>query len=222
MESENDKVKTVPRKWLTVERVMLCIILLLQAAILFSLWRQVGHTEKDGSLSDSRKIDKMTGATQVQPADDLVNVQMPSPLMNLRTASRMFDEMDQIFQATIGDFGRIGPIVDLDNGWESIMTSPAMDMKERDNRYVVLVSLPGIRSSDVRVSLEGRILTVYTDVRTMDRYGGHVATFERAVQLPGPVADAHLAEATLTNGVLRISVPKSTGKEPSVKSKRLL
>jgi len=212
----NDNItKSGLRKWLTVERLLLCIILLLQATILLSLWKWVG-------LSESRQVQGKTFATKTGPTRDMIQVPMPAHLTHLQEASRMFDEMDQLFQGTIGDFGRIGPFVDLDNGWDSIMASPAMDMKEKDNRYVVVFSLPGIRSSDVRVSLEGQILTVYTDVRSMDGNGEHIATFERAVQLPGPVADAHLADATLTNGVLRISVPKNTGKESSVKSKRLL
>lgn len=222
MDTEENTIKSSPRKWLTVERVMLCIILLLQTTILFSLWRHGKERESKPVVSDSRQGHGTSSLTKSSPVHDMVRVPMPARLAHLQAASRMFDEMDQMFQGTIGDFGRMSPFVDLDSGWDSILASPAMDMKEKDNRYVVVFSLPGIRPSDVRVSLEGRILTVYTDVRGMDGYGEHIATFERAVQLPGPVADAHLAEATLTNGVLRISVPKSMGEEPQVKSKRLL
>jgi len=222
VETEDNTIKNSPKKWLTVERVLLCIILLLQTTILFSLWRDGQERESKPVVSDSRPGQGTSSLTKSRPVHDVVRVPMPARLAHLQAASRMFDEMDQMFQGTIGDFGRMGPFVDLDSGWDSIMASPAMDMKEKDNRYVVVFSLPGVRSSDVRVSLEGRMLTVYTDVRSMDGYGEHIATFERAVQLPGPVADAQLAEATLTNGVLRISVPKTTGDEPSSKSKRLL
>jgi len=223
MEQEERTIRNGERKFLTVERVLLCMILLLQTTILFWLWQDKGGVVSgpcvggDGEAQASRKVQER-GQTMA-PARRFL---FPFPAFRYHKAVNVFDDMDRMFESALAEFGRTDPLVDLDNGWDRIMASPTMDMKERDNRYVVVFSLPGSSPADVRVTLEGRLLTVNTDVRSEDGSGRYIATFQRSVQLPGPVGDAHSAEAMLTNGVLRVSIPKNTGMEIHGKIKRLL
>jgi len=138
-----------------------------------------------------------------------------------RHVQRMHAEMDEVFERAVSDFARLHGFLDIDKDWESLITSPAIDMRERNDSYVVVVSLPGTKESDVTVTLEGRLLTVFAPVRcdagstiglSMRRTGvgrGAAGAFERNIQLPGPVGDARLASAGMTNGLLKVVIPKA-------------
>ncbi|MDD4871974.1 MAG: Hsp20/alpha crystallin family protein [Kiritimatiellae bacterium] len=231
MDQTDNNVRFASAKWITVERIMLVIILFLQTAILLWLWREhnlrivagraignLGHGYSPAGLQqrDNRDLPQYP----VVPSNR--RKEMVSSFTPLQDARNMFDQMDSIFESFIGNPGHVSPFVNLDDGWDALLTSPTMDMKERDNRYVVVFSIPGVQLSDIAVTLDGRILTVITAVYGGGMNGTQVGTFERSVQLPGPVGDAHLAQAILTNGILRVSIPKSVGAEPAGKRRKLL
>jgi HSP20 family protein len=92
----------------------------------------------------------------------------------------------------------------------------AGDVEETDKEIMVRVELPGMQKEDCEITVEGNILYVRGEKRferarqdstyhIMERAYG---TFERAIPLPRNV-DADKAEASYTNGVLTIRVPKS-------------
>jgi len=232
MEQPNNNIGHDAKRRVTVERILLIIILFLQATILVWLWREhdlrntsermTGSLKGGYPVSDVRRYanNEVTRYPFITPTRKR---EVVPDFSQLRDAHRVIDEMNYMFESAISDLWRMDPFLNLDDGWETLMVSPTMDMKERDKDYVVVFSLPGIRLSDVTVTLEGRILTIITAVHGEEGGKGEVGRFERAIQLPGPVGDAHLAQAVLTNGILRVLVPKITdGIESSGKRQKLL
>jgi HSP20 family protein len=109
----------------------------------------------------------------------------------------------------------------------SVSTFPAFrnwsllpgDVEETDKEIVVRLELPGMQKEDCEITIDGNALYVRGEKRyeraaqdstyhIMERAYG---TFERAIALPRNV-DTDKAEASYTNGVLTIRLPK-TGAE---------
>jgi HSP20 family protein len=201
------------RRVLTVERVLLGLIVLLQAGI---LWRLSGGTER-GRLAEPVSAPVSSPAPQAcvergEPLDwRVVGVPaMPASVAARRAAWRradMLDEMDAFVERAFRDFEVVNRLMAHDRGWESAVVSPAMDMRESAGEYIVLFELPGIAPDGIHVTLEGRILSV---AATRGWGGGASGRgVESRVQLPGQVGDVAQASAIYTNGLLRVRVPKA-------------
>jgi HSP20 family molecular chaperone IbpA len=214
-------------KWFKTERILLLLVLGMQAAILIRLTPRREPVGQEPSQPGQEEIGTIPApGAFVAATSRTTMVHFPSPRIQgnsvLSPTRLIFDEMDAFFERAISDFERMEAVFDPHRDWDAIPASPAMDMREHEDSYVVLFSLPGLNSSDVEVSLEGRLLsivTVFNHPAYRDPYG-HPATLRRRVRFPGPVADADMAKAFVTNGILTISVPKSYN-EPSAHRTRL-
>ena len=103
------------------------------------------------------------------------------------------------------------------------MLMPSIDVTETDKEIEVVAELPGLERKDVEISLENDVLTirgekeVETKADDKDRKDGkgktyHVAertygAFYRVIQLP-PGIDPSTVQATMSKGVLKITIPK--------------
>jgi HSP20 family protein len=217
----------------TIERVLLVLILLLQGAILASMQRGVAGAASAARAETDRVVAiKATGIPPRTPSpggDAMDRTSLgsgphsglipPGPFA-LHPAD-LFDRMDSLIESAITDFQRVGSRFDLDHGWDRLAAVPAMDMRDNTDHYVVLLNLSGVHPADVSVTLEGRLLSVQTPVRdgTDSRPAG---VLERRVRLPGPVGEAQLAHAVMTNGLLRICIPKGLWVDPVTGRRRLL
>jgi HSP20 family protein len=91
---------------------------------------------------------------------------------------------------------------------------PPADLEETDEAYVVEVELPGVHKKDVDVEVSGRRLTVSGERKERERTGllrrrtRTVGRFFYEVVVPGEVDD-YAVSATLTDGVLTVTVPKA-------------
>jgi HSP20 family protein len=91
---------------------------------------------------------------------------------------------------------------------------PRADVVERDDAYVVELELPGVRESDIEVSLTGRRLTVSGERKEKERVGllrrrtRSVGRFHYEVEVPGDV-DEDGVTASLDEGVLTVTLPKA-------------
>jgi HSP20 family protein len=99
--------------------------------------------------------------------------------------------------------------------------SPALDVEEDEDGFVLHVELPSVDPKDVEVSLEENVLTIAGERRFYDgkqtedfrRIERSFGRFHRAVRLPDRV-DGQRVEANYRDGVLTVSVPKAEEAKP--------
>lgn len=102
---------------------------------------------------------------------------------------------------------------------------PAIDVFEKEDKFVVKAELPGIKEEDIHVSVVGDTLSIKgekkteTEVKEEDYYRceRNYGSFYRSIPLPSNV-DADKIEAAFEDGVLEVALPKSA----KVKPKKLL
>jgi HSP20 family protein len=99
--------------------------------------------------------------------------------------------------------------------------TPAVDIKEEPDRYVLWADLPGVSPNAIDITMENGILTLKgerTTESTEQRQGLKPAervygSFYRRFSLPD-TADAEGISARSNNGVLEISIPKKAALQP--------
>jgi HSP20 family protein len=98
---------------------------------------------------------------------------------------------------------------------------PALDMSETAEGYLVEAALPGVKPEDVEVTVENNVLTIKGETRketddkqrNFHRVERRFGTFQRTIGLPTTVKPDQI-QASLTNGVLRLEIPKAEEVKP--------
>jgi HSP20 family protein len=99
---------------------------------------------------------------------------------------------------------------------------PPVDLYETENEYVVKLAAPGLKPDNFEITMQQNMLTIQGRTQQEDekqegaRY--HVreqrfGEFLRTVQFPSQV-DADKIQASLSNGILTIRVPKAEAAKP--------
>jgi HSP20 family protein len=99
--------------------------------------------------------------------------------------------------------------------------TPAVNVGETDEAYVIDVAAPGIDKKDFKVNLENNVLTISSENNSnnKDEKDGYVrkefsySSFSRSFTLPKD-SEAENIEASHHNGVLKIRIPKAEEKQP--------
>lgn len=96
-------------------------------------------------------------------------------------------------------------------------------MEEKSDRYTIEAEVPGLRSDEIEIDLNGNVLTgkgerkqeEHTDNRDrkMHMVERHYGSFQRSITLPDHI-DPDGITAENRNGVLYIDVPKDKKSEP--------
>ncbi|MCX6134158.1 MAG: Hsp20/alpha crystallin family protein [Ignavibacteriales bacterium] len=124
-------------------------------------------------------------------------------------------EMNRMF----GNFIRGG--VQADGNFITSFWTPAVDIAEQGNGYIVKMELPGVNKVDVKISLESNILTIKGEKhqekeekeRTVNRRERIYGSFQRSFALPVTLKSDNI-EAVFENGILSISLPKAEELKP--------
>ncbi len=125
---------------------------------------------------------------------------------------KMQQEMERIFnefhQKFLNDaqFGKFA---------ESFDVKPAVDLKDRGDRYVLEADMPGVDEKNIKISVKDGLLTIEAKSRREKREkGAHylrqerfVGDYVRALSVPEDADTDHL-KSSYTNGVLTITIPK--------------
>ncbi|NIV17077.1 MAG: Hsp20 family protein [Woeseiaceae bacterium] len=102
--------------------------------------------------------------------------------------------------------------------------TPAVDIIEEKDRFILRADLPGVDRDDIEVSMDDGVLAItgerraeerseFEGIRRFERVSGR---FLRRFSLPDS-ADAESVRARCVNGILEISIPK----RPEVQARRI-
>ena len=99
--------------------------------------------------------------------------------------------------------------------------TPAVDIKEEDDQFVLHADIPGVKPEDIDVSMEDGVLTVKGEKETeakseekgYKRVERTYGSFYRRFSLPD-TADADSISAKSKHGVLEIVIPKREAVKP--------
>jgi HSP20 family protein len=130
-----------------------------------------------------------------------------------RELSSLQTEMNRLFNAAF-DSPSAG-------GQTARRWTPAMDLLETEDEFVLRADLPGMAESDVSIELEDNVLTLSGERRTehedkregfyrMERSFG---SFSRSLTLPKGV-DPEGVSAAFDRGVLEVRIPKPEQRKP--------
>jgi HSP20 family protein len=97
---------------------------------------------------------------------------------------------------------------------------PKIEVVENDKSIELTAEMPGLQEGDVEISLVDNVLTIRGEKRAeqeRDEQNYHVTervygSFYRAIELPAGI-DPSRVEASMSNGVLKVSIPKPAHSE---------
>jgi HSP20 family protein len=148
-----------------------------------------------------------------------MNIRRNQPREQLATSSDPLRGLGSMFTLDpyrmIRDIMGADPFAGLVTPTGEMMFAPDIELKETKDAYVLEADLPGVRESDIEVSVVGNRLTISGKREEEkreedDRYFAYersYGSFSRSMTLPEG-ADLDRVKADLKNGVLSVEVPK--------------
>jgi HSP20 family protein len=123
------------------------------------------------------------------------------------------DELNRLFGSSFGEFARPS---DLFGMW-----TPALDLYEGKEEFVVRAELPGMKKEDIEITLHEGALSVsgerksevYPEESEAHRRERFFGRFQRTLELPKPVK-AQEVKANYKDGILTITLPKTEEAKP--------
>jgi HSP20 family protein len=135
---------------------------------------------------------------------------------------RELEEMERRFENIFGrsflpSMWRRFPTAEM--GW-----APAIEVYEKEDKFVVKAELPGMKKEDIDISVTGDTLSIKgerkaeSEVKEEDYYfcERSYGSFSRSIALPSSI-NTEKIEASYEDGVLEVSLPKV----PEVKAKKV-
>lgn len=136
--------------------------------------------------------------------------------MFLVPVNRETRQLSRLFDDTFDRFFGLPATATGTSAEAAAPRSPALDVSESERGYTVKLDMPGVAKEDVKVSIEGRQVTVQALTERSDErkegervvYRERAATlYARSFTLPMEV-DQTEAGARLDHGVLTLTLPK--------------
>jgi len=120
----------------------------------------------------------------------------------------VFDDMDSMIHSFFNTDWNF-PVRDTRN-W-----SPAVDVKETDNSFVLSADIPGLTKKDIKINVASGKLSIsgertYETDQEKDNYHyreRRFGSFDRSFNLPETVDEDNIS-ASFKNGILSIQLPK--------------
>lgn len=99
--------------------------------------------------------------------------------------------------------------------------SPAVDLREDENSYMLEADLPGMKKDEIEVTVVDNVVTLKGErkheseskEKGIHRIERRYGAFERSFEIPGGF-DADKINAHFENGVLKITLPKREEAKP--------
>jgi HSP20 family protein len=145
---------------------------------------------------------------------NLIRYQKPESIWpTFGRLSSLRDELDRLFEAPFGELTRSTQLL---SGW-----TPALDIYEDKENFVVKAELPGMKREEIEVTLHDGSLSISgerqsetkhkdAEVHRTERFFGR---FQRTVALPVPVV-VDKVKADYKDGILTVTLPKTEEAKP--------
>lgn len=126
-------------------------------------------------------------------------------------------EMDRLFDDVVGRRALPGRREAL----EERVWAPTVDVFDKGNNLVVRAELPGVEKKDVKVTVEGDVLSIRGEKREEEKVKDEnyyaceqcYGSFSRSIYLPVKVEPGKI-KADFKNGILDITLPKAKEAKP--------
>lgn len=126
----------------------------------------------------------------------------------LRELARLENEINRLFKELI-------PEEKLET--QVTAWAPRVDVYEKDNNLVIEAEIPGARKEDIEVKVKDNSVIIKGEVKREEekkeenyyRSERFYGKFERVIPLPTDVKPEE-AKASFENGILKLSIPKTT------------
>ncbi len=135
-----------------------------------------------------------------------------TPINPFEEIQKLQQEMDQIFNRFHQRFLNDAAFVKFN---DTFANSPAIDLKDSKDKYVIKADIPGVDKKSIEVSEKDGLLTIKAKTsrekeekkENFIKQERFVGEFLRAITLPKD-ADASKMKTDYKNGVLKIVIPK--------------
>ena len=119
--------------------------------------------------------------------------------------------------------GRLSPIYDIISDFDNAFFAPYESLStdnirfnESKESFHVEIDLPGVKKEDLKVTLEDSTVFVEAKRSITSKTGTKEETFTRSFKVNSNEYDLTLLGAGITDGMLRIAVPRSEKKKAKV------
>jgi HSP20 family protein len=144
----------------------------------------------------------------------------PSPANTPDIWQSLRTEVDRLFDNFTGRFGAM-PFLPSRFATQLSVPSPAVDITEAQDAFVMTAEIPGMEEKEIEVLLSGDTLTIKGEKRREREEKGDnrylsersYGAFQRAFTLPETV-DREKIDASFNNGVLSVTLPKTVVAAP--------
>ena len=134
--------------------------------------------------------------------------------------SEVFDPMTELDRMR-EEFDRFFGLEPMISGLFDRVKSPAIDVVEKDDAFVVTCDLPGVDMKDLEVNIANNVLTIKGEKKDsrevkeakVYRQESWFGSFQRTLSLPD-IVDPDKIEAVMKDGVLKITLPKKEEVKP--------
>jgi HSP20 family protein len=131
------------------------------------------------------------------------------------------DAQDELLRMNTMPAQRLNLLGRIHPGMSTPPWTPAVDISERKNAYMVAAELPGVGIDDLEITFEGGLLTIQgqrqvapdSSEERIHRAERRYGAFRRSITLPTHVKPEAI-EASTQDGVLKIVVPKAEEVQP--------
>jgi HSP20 family protein len=119
--------------------------------------------------------------------------------------------IDRFFNSPLDEFFNFGKVINV----------PAVNVSETDNEYKLIIASPGLEKKDFKVEVRDDMLTISAEKTKEEREEKNgrynrreynYSSWSRSFTLPED-AEGNKIDAKYENGELKISIPKTVGKE---------
>jgi HSP20 family protein len=123
------------------------------------------------------------------------------------------EELDRLFESPWTELARTSQLL---SGW-----TPALDLHEDKDNFVVKAELPGMKKEDIDISLHDGSLSISGERKSEEKFADaevyrserFVGRFQRTIALPSAVANDQV-KAQYKDGILTVTLPKTEEAKP--------